>query len=73
MLRTNSPQTPEMVTKNLGLKQNVSITLMLSLDKSMEESPNLGLYKIVFLDVNSCVIKTHLGEFPWWRSRNKSN
>lgn len=61
LLRTNSPQAPEMVINNLGLNQNASTTFMLSLDKSMGKFPNLKLYNIVLQDVSSYLIKTHLG------------
>lgn len=47
------------VINNLGLKQNLSTTFMFSLDKSMEEFPDLELCNIVMQDVNSYAIKTH--------------
>ena len=61
MLKANLLLTLEMVINNLGLKQNLSTTFMFSLDKSMEEFPDLELCNIVMQDVNSYAIKIHLG------------
>lgn len=61
MLGANSLLTTEMVVNNLGFTQNLSTTFRFSLNKSMEEFPNLELCNIVLQDVNCYARKIHLG------------
>lgn len=62
MLRADSSQTPGMIINNLELKQNLSTTFMLSLDKSMAEFPSLELYNRVLQDFNSYAVKCISGK-----------
>lgn len=62
MLRADSSQTPGMIINNLELKQNLSTTFTLSLDKSMAEFPSLELYNRVLQDFNSYAVKCISGK-----------